>query len=85
MDELTDDQRAGSADKTAQMIGLLCHELRQPLAVAVGYVSMLGDGSFGAMPAEAQAALLTIAERLDTINRIIDRLADRTTEALEPS
>ena len=53
----------------------LCHELRQPLVVAVGYVSMLEDGSFGALPDEAAPILRTIAERLDAMNLIIDRVA----------
>lgn len=58
-------------------IGLLCHELRQPLVVAVGYVSMLDDGMFGDLPSEAKAVLGTVADRLDAINEIINRIADR--------
>ena len=58
-------------------IGLLCHDLRQPLVVAVGYVSMLGDGTFGDLPEEAKAVLDTVAERLDAMNTIINRLTDR--------
>jgi signal transduction histidine kinase len=54
----------------------LCHELRQPLVVAVGYVSMLEDGSFGELPAEVGKVLHTIAERLDAMNAIIDGMAD---------
>ena len=53
----------------------LTHELRQPLVVAVGYVSMLEDGSFGDLPAEATAVLRTVAERLDAMNAIIDEMA----------
>lgn len=56
-------------------IGSLCHQLRQPLVVAVGYVSMLEDGSFGELPEEAGAVLRTVAERLDAMNAIIDRIA----------
>ena len=54
----------------------LCHELRQPLVVAVGYVSMLDDGAFGEMPAESKRILAIVAERLDAMNAIIDRLAN---------
>jgi signal transduction histidine kinase len=53
----------------------LCHELRQPLVVAVGYISMLEDGSFGELPAEAGKVLQTIAERLDAMNAIIEGMA----------
>jgi len=59
----------------AEFLGRLCHELRQPLVVAVGYVSMLEDGSFGELPAEAATILHTVAERLDAINAIIDNVA----------
>jgi K+-sensing histidine kinase KdpD len=61
----------------------VCHQLRQPLVVAVGYVSMLEEGSFGQLPAEATPVLRTIAERLDAMNAIIDRLADGEMPASE--
>jgi len=53
----------------------MCHELRQPLVVAVGYVSMLEEGAFGQLPAEASTVLRTVAERLDAVNALIDSLA----------
>jgi signal transduction histidine kinase len=59
----------------------VCHELRQPLVVAVGYISMLEEGSFGELPAEAAAVLQTIAGRLDAMNAIIDGMA----QAVEPA
>jgi signal transduction histidine kinase len=58
-------------------IALLCHELRQPLVVAVGYVSMLDEGTFGELPAEVKATLGTVAERLDAMNEIINRISER--------
>jgi signal transduction histidine kinase len=64
------DAAAGSA-----YMRQLCHELRQPLVVAVGYISMLEDGSFGELPAEAGKVLQTIAERLDAMNAIIEGMA----------
>jgi light-regulated signal transduction histidine kinase (bacteriophytochrome) len=59
------------------------HELRQPLVVAVGYVSMLEDGSFGELPTEAAAVLRTVAERLDAMNAIIDGMAGGAPPAAE--
>jgi light-regulated signal transduction histidine kinase (bacteriophytochrome) len=56
------------------------HELRQPLVVAVGYVSMLEDGSFGELPTEASAVLRTVAERLEAMSAIIDGMADGATK-----
>jgi signal transduction histidine kinase len=53
----------------------VCHELRQPLVVAAGYVAMLDDGSFGELAPEVHTILRTVAERLDVANAIIDDLA----------
>jgi signal transduction histidine kinase len=78
MDEISrQDPSAAPAVRDLDAIGLLCHELRQPLVVAVGYVSMLDEGTFGELPAEAKAVLGTVAERLDAMNEIINRIADR--------
>ena len=77
MDEISrQDPSAAPAVRDLDSIGLLCHELRQPLVVAVGYVSMLDEGTFGELPAEAKAVLGTVAERLDAMNEIISRIAD---------
>jgi signal transduction histidine kinase len=64
----------------AEFLRHVCHELRQPLVVAVGYVSMLEEGSFGELPTEAAPIIRTIAERLDAMNAIIDRIADDARE-----
>ncbi|HWF58569.1 MAG TPA: histidine kinase dimerization/phospho-acceptor domain-containing protein [Candidatus Dormibacteraeota bacterium] len=53
----------------------VCHQLRQPLVVAVGYISMLEDGAFGELPAEAGPVMRIVAERLDAMNALIDELA----------
>lgn len=73
-----DDPADGAPDHVASgSLRELVHELRQPLVVAVGYVSMLEDGSFGELPAEVSSVLNTIAGRLDAMNGIIDRIAER--------
>lgn len=78
MEQLSDQEPpATPAVRDPDSIGLLCHDLRQPLVVAVGYVSMLDDGTFGELPAEAKAILGTVAERLDAMNEIINRIAER--------
>ena len=64
---------------------VLCHELRQPLGVAIGYVSMLDDGAFGELPEEVHAIVTTIATRLDALNELIERaLAGAQPEADAP-
>ncbi len=78
MGEISSQEPAATpAVRDPDSLGLLCHELRQPLVVAVGYVSMLDDGTFGALPPEAKAVLGTVADRLDAMNEIINRIADR--------
>ena len=77
MDEISSQEpSAAPAVRDPDSIGLLCHELRQPLVVAVGYVSMLDEGTFGELPADVKAVLGTVAERLDAMNEIISRIAD---------
>ena len=61
-----------------ESIASLCHELRQPLVVALGYVSMLEDGSFGELGDEVRSVLAIVSGRLDNLNAIIDRIASRS-------
>jgi signal transduction histidine kinase len=78
MEELSGQEHlATPAVHDPDSIALLCHELRQPLVVAVGYVSMLDEGTFGELPAEVKAILGTVAERLDAMNEIINRISER--------
>lgn len=67
--------RGGAGQDERDYLRHVSHELRQPLVVAVGYVSMLEDGAFGELPAEANEVLRTVAERLDAMNAIIDSIA----------
>ncbi len=57
----------------SEVLRRLCHELRQPLVVAMGYVSMLEEGAFGHLSPQAAPILRTVAERLDALSAIIDR------------
>ncbi len=75
-----DDQlNAAGAERAApgESLRFLCHELRQPLVVAVGYLSMVEEGSFGELPDAARPILRTVAERLDAMNELIDRILER--------
>jgi signal transduction histidine kinase len=77
MNQAFDDQEAETPAAADDSVASLCHDLRQPLVVAVGYVSMLEDGSFGELSDEVRSVLATVAGRLDTMNALIDRIADR--------
>ena len=61
------------AGEGAASFRVLCHELRQPLGVAMGYVSMLEDGAFGDLPDEARTVLTTVVTRLEALNDLIER------------
>jgi signal transduction histidine kinase len=75
MAEAVPGRDGGTAAAESEYLRHVCHELRQPLVVAVGYISMLEDGSFGDLPVEATAVLRTVAGRLDAMNAIIDGMA----------
>lgn len=67
-----DTNPADAVDADLATFRVLCHDLRQPLVVAVGYISMLDEGTFGELSAEVHDVLHTIAGRLDAMNAIID-------------
>ena len=75
MADAPDDAGAAAQPGTPGYVRMACHDLRQPLVVAAGYVSMLDEGSFGDLAPEVHAILRTVAERLDAANAIIDDLA----------
>ena len=60
----------------SDFLRLASHELRGPLAIARGYVSMVEEASFGEVPDGARDALRTVGGRLGQINAIIDQLLD---------
>jgi light-regulated signal transduction histidine kinase (bacteriophytochrome) len=74
-DVFSSDGAGGAAPGDPGYLQHVCHQLRQPLVVAVGYTSMLEEGAFGELPAEASSVIRIVAERLDAMNAIIDELA----------
>lgn len=77
---------SGRCPNPAQIpaIRLLCHDLRQPLVVAVGYVSMIEEGSFGDLSDELGEVIHTIAGRLDAMNRLIEGILTQTLDPPDP-
>ena len=57
-------------------IRLTTHELRRPLSVFRGYVSMIESGELGAVPAEVHKAILKIAMSANEMSKLIDDLAE---------
>jgi signal transduction histidine kinase len=58
----------------SEFLNLAAHELRTPLAVIVGYLSMLADGTFGEVSAELRQAFEILNEKGEELNRIVDDL-----------
>jgi signal transduction histidine kinase len=55
---------------------LTTHELRRPLTVFRGYVSMIESGELGKVPAEVHKAILKIAMSANEMAKLIDDLAE---------
>lgn len=58
-------------------LNLVAHELRGPLAVARGYVSMLEEGTFGPVEAaDLRTAIPMIAGKLAEMNHLVDQMLE---------
>jgi signal transduction histidine kinase len=55
---------------------LTTHELRRPLSVFRGYVSMIESGDLGEVPADVHKAILKIAVSANEMTKLIDDLAE---------
>jgi signal transduction histidine kinase len=67
----------------SEFLRLASHELRGPLAVLRGYVSMLADGSLGLLPRGTGPVLDVMAAKVSEINLLIDQMLE--TARLEDS
>jgi signal transduction histidine kinase len=57
-------------------IRLTTHELRRPLSVFRGYLSMIESGDLGDVPAQVHQVILKIAIAANEMNKLIDDLAE---------
>jgi signal transduction histidine kinase len=60
----------------SDFLNLASHELRGPLTVVRGYVSMLADGSLGELTGRIPDVMPVVIERLEAMNRIVDQIID---------
>jgi signal transduction histidine kinase len=67
-------QAQESSRAKSEFLNMAAHELRTPLAVLVGYMSMLADGTFGELTADWQRVLQILSQKGDELNRIVDSL-----------
>lgn len=60
----------------SDFLNLASHELRGPLTVVRGYLSMLADGTLGELSGRTRDVLPVVMERLEAMNRIVDQIID---------
>ena len=67
-------QSQESSRAKSEFLNLAAHELRTPLAVIVGYLSMLNDGTFGEMTEDWERVLQILIQKGEELNHIVDGL-----------
>jgi signal transduction histidine kinase len=67
----------------ADFLRLASHELRAPLAIVRGYLSMIGDGTLGAVDEGVAQAVPLMAAKLEEMNQLVNEMLE--TARLEDS
>jgi signal transduction histidine kinase len=67
-------QAQDSSRAKSEFLNMAAHELRTPLAVVVGYLSMLGDGTFGELSPDCTRVIEILRQKSDELNRLVDDL-----------
>jgi signal transduction histidine kinase len=60
----------------AEFISVASHELKTPLSVIKGYVSLLQEGIYGSLQDEQRKVLASVADQSDRLGRLIQQLLD---------
>jgi signal transduction histidine kinase len=60
----------------AEVVSVASHEIKTPLSVIRGYVSLLADGIYGAVSDTQRKTLAAISDQVDRLTRLIHRLLD---------
>src|SRR2546430_2095338 len=67
-------QAQESSRAKSEFLNMAAHELRTPLAVIVGYLSMLHDGTFGEVTEDWSRVLQILIQKGEELNHIVDGL-----------
>lgn len=67
-------QSRAASDAMSSFLNLVVHDLRAPLAVLSGYVSLLREGSFGQTPERWVRPMSLIADKVQETHRLVDEV-----------
>jgi signal transduction histidine kinase len=70
------DQLAALDRLKAEIVSIASHELKTPLSVIRGYVSLLRDGIYGEVADEQRRILSSVGDQTDRLGRMIQQLLD---------
>ncbi len=68
------EQLQASVRASSDFMNAAAHELRTPVTVITGYLSMLQEGSFGAAPPRWTAVLETVARRAEELSGLVEQM-----------
>ncbi|MFN2463785.1 MAG: ATP-binding protein [Candidatus Dormibacteria bacterium] len=74
--ELTAQRLEGLEKVKSDFLNVASHELRGPLAVLRGYLSMLSDGSLGELPPQARNALTTLTAKASQMALLVTQMLE---------
>ncbi|HEV7588556.1 MAG TPA: HAMP domain-containing sensor histidine kinase [Longimicrobium sp.] len=60
----------------AEFVSVASHEIKTPLSVIRGYVSLLIDGIYGAVTEQQKKTLESVSDQVDRLTRLVHRLLD---------
>jgi signal transduction histidine kinase len=60
----------------AEFVSVASHEIKTPLSVIRGYVSLLADGIYGEVTEKQKKTLGAVSDQTDRLNRLVHRLLD---------
>jgi len=60
----------------AEFVSVASHEIKTPLSVIKGYVSLLADGIYGPVSDQQKKTMGSIADQVDRLTRLVHRLLD---------
>lgn len=70
-------ERLSALERTkTEFLNLASHELRAPLTVIRGYLSMLREGTMGPLPTELDQIMPVLVEKADQMNRLVEQMLE---------